>query len=273
MPPYVNVDLEKSSNNAGIGGNKKAEFILADCDDIQTFPNRDGKGIVITDDFIMKPGKYMIRVYITQSTMKASVESTGDPDAKGIIHTVEGEHPGDAVALREFRNAWQNKNAIVFIRKCGSEQVNQYGDECAPMQLEFKGQDDKDKTNTAFTFKSVQNGPDVADYQGTFTFDTVRATFPADETNLQVQLGEGQYQLTNGTAAAAEIIALSGSIDGGVYTLLGSGGNHPSTIANATSAFLLKDGTTWTALAGATLTVRAFKSGPTEYKFFELSRT
>ena len=267
--PYVKLNVTKASDNSGLGGNKKAELILTDCEDVLTFPSRDEKGIVITDNVVMKPGKYMISLYVTQSTIKAGADAAGDPDAKGIEQSIEAEHPGDAVALREFRTNWQNKNMLIFIRKCGSNKTNMYGDECSPMQLVFKSEDDKDKNKTTFTFKSLQKGPDVADYQGTFTFDSVIGTIPANADTINVAAGPGRYQLTSGTASAIDIINISNAIDGESYTFIGSGGAHPSTFIGAP---FLNRGGDWTAITGSEITYKAYLAGFMNMFFLEISR-
>jgi hypothetical protein len=56
-----------------------------------------------------------------------------------------------------------------------------------------------------------------------------------------------------------------------VFTLLGSGGSYPSTIPTGND-FILASGTTWTALANAHITFKAFKDGGATYKFIEQSR-
>ncbi|MCX6270507.1 MAG: hypothetical protein NTU44_04665 [Bacteroidetes bacterium] len=67
------------------------------------------------------------------------------------------------------------------------------------------------------------------------------------------------------------ITALNNPVDGYVYTLLGSGGTYPGTIATGGN-FILASGTGWTATAGAKLQLKAFKDGASTFKFIELSR-
>ncbi len=122
-------------------------------------PARDSKGIVITGNLAFDPGAYMVKVYATQHTIKAGADSEGDPDAKGIIQSIEFEHPGDAAAIREFRANWMNKNIGIIVESCGTTEKNLYGSPCAPLHMVFKAEDDKDKTKTTFTFKSTQKGP------------------------------------------------------------------------------------------------------------------
>ena len=268
---YVKVDVNKPGDNKGVGGDKKAMIILFDFDDVATMPVRDSKGIVITGNLAFKSGAYMSKIYATQSTIKAGADSEGDPDAKGITQSVEFDHPGDEVAIREFRSNWMNRNIGIIIEKCSDTKKNLYGSLCAPLQMVFKAEDDKDKKKTAFTFKSVQKGPDVADYQGSLTFDTVMATVAANATSLNVASGEGRYQLTTGSGSAASITTMTNPINGGKYTLLGSGGTYPSTIEKDND-FILSSGTTWTAIEGAEITFEAFKSTSSTWIFIECSR-
>jgi hypothetical protein len=270
---YVKVNVLKPGDNKGSGGDKLDHITIFDWDDVLVNPARDSKGVVITGNFQMNPNAYMITLYSTQDKTKANVDSEGDPDAKGFTHTVEVSHPGNEVAIREFRSYWVNRNVSIIIERCSSTTKTLYGTKCAPLQMVIKAEDDKDKTLTTFTFKSTQkSGLDCADYQGTMTMETVTGTVAADDASPDVTQGEGQYQLTTGTAAPVIITTLDNAIDGGSYTLLGSGGAHPSTVGIAND-FILASGIGWTALAGAQLTVKAYKSGAATWKFFELSRS
>jgi len=165
-----------------------------------------------------------------------------------------------------------NRNVGIIIQRCSDTKKKLYGTPCAPLQMVYDAKDTKDTNHTEFTFTSSQKGPIVCDYQGTTTFDTVTGTVDADATTVDVAAGEGQYQLTDGTAAAVDLTALTNPADGKTYTLLGSGGTYPSTIA-ASGNWLLKSGVAWTALTGASITLKAFKDGASTYKFLEISRT
>ncbi|MEI7723463.1 MAG: hypothetical protein WCK09_00305 [Bacteroidota bacterium] len=267
---YVKVDVSKPGDNKGVGGDKKATVTIFDWDDVASMPARNASGIVITGNITLNAGAYMSKLYATQSTIKAGADSEGDPDAKGIMQSVEFEHPGDSQAIREFRANWMNKNIGIIIERCSSVQKNQYGTPCSPLQMVFKAEDDKDKNKTTFTFKSINKGPDVADYQGTMTYSTVLATIAADAATVNLVTGSGRYALTSGVAAAATITTCSNAVDGMSFTLVGSGGAFPSEITG--DDFVLSSGTAWTAIAGAEITFKAFKSGASAWKFFELSR-
>jgi hypothetical protein len=269
---YTKVNVTKPGMNLGVGGNKKAKVTLFDMDDVVTFPARDSKGVVSLDNIVFAEGAYMITLYAIQNTIKAGHKGEGDPDKKGYIQTVEFEHPGDEIAILEFDANWLNRNVGIIVEKCSNNRKKLYGTPCAPMQLVSEATDDKDTCNTKFSFASTQKGPIESDYQGTLTLDTVKGTPAADATAVDVAAGEGQYQLTDGTSAAAALTGLTNPAEGLTYTLLGSGGAHPSTIA-ASGNWLLKSGTAWTALAGASITLKAFKDGASTYKFLEISRS
>lgn len=268
---YTKVDVLKPGDNKGVGGDKKDKLIIFDWDDVLTMPQRDSKGIVITGNIVFKPNTYQTKLYVTQSTIKAGADSEGDPDAKGITQTVEGSHPGDSVEIREFRANWMNKNIGIIIEKCGTQRKNLYGTPCAPLQMVFKAEDDKDKNNTTFTFKSIQKGPDVADYQGTFTFDAPIATVPAATETINVAAGEGRYQLTSGVAGC-RIMGLTGGVEGGVYTLVGSGGAHPPDISTDEGEIILEHGINWVALEGSEITIRAYPIANNTLSYYEQSR-
>jgi hypothetical protein len=270
---YVKVTVLKPGDNKGTGGDKKDKITIIDCDDILTMPDRDSKGVVIAGNIVMKPNTYMIQLYTTQDKTKATCDSEGEPDAKGFVHGVEVAHPGDEVEIREFRSYWVNRNVMIVIERCSNSKKNLYGTPCAPLQMVVKAEDDKDKLISTFTFKSTQKSKyDIADYQGTLTYDTVVGTFAADDATPTVAAGEGRYQTTTGSASVVPITALDNPVDGKTYTLLGCGGTYPPTIVKAGS-FILASGVTWTALTGATITFKAIKSDTSAYTFVELSRS
>jgi hypothetical protein len=269
---YVKTDIPKASGNPGTGGNKKDQIILMALQDILNFPERDSKGVVITGDFVMKPGCYAVRIYATKESIKAGSTSEGDTDAEGFNHNLEFEHPGNSTDIREFKTHWLSQDIIALVEHCSNGKKDLLGTLCAPLRLSTKWEDDKDKNKSTITLKSSQKSEfEVADYRGSLTFDSVTGTVPADDTSPDVSAGQGRYQLSDGTSASAEITTLDNPVNGGVYTLLGSGGSHPSTIPSGND-FVLASGTTWTALANSQITFKAFKDGASTFKFIEQSR-
>lgn len=268
---YIKNNLTKPGTNKGVGGNKKDKITFFDFDDVLTFPSRDDGGIVITGNIVMKPNAYMITVYGSVDTIKNNSESGGETDAKGITQSVIFNHPGNDVEVREFRTNWLSRSIGIIVEHCADTKVDQYGSPCAPLLMDFKHDEDKDKNVTEFTIKSALKGPDVADYRGTMTYSMVTGTITADAITADVSNGTGRYLLTDGTDSSSIITTCENAVVGGKYTFVGSGGSNPSMIAKEND-FLLANGTTWTALAGSEITFQAFKSDTASWKFLELSR-
>jgi len=269
---YTKVNVVKPGDNKGVGGNKKNRIIIFDMDDVLTYPARNADGITVDASFVMNPGAYMVSLYATQSTIKTGSDAEGDPDAKGIIQNLEFDHPGNSVEIRAFRQYWMNRNIGAIVESCDGTSKEQLGTPCAPLQLAFKFESSKDKSVTSMTFKSTQKGPEIAEYNGSSTFDTINATLAAGATSVDLATGDGQYQTTSGVAAPATIATLTNPAAGIVFTLLGSGGAFPTTIA-ATATFLLANGTAWTALSGSSITFRVIQTGGSTYAALEQSRT
>lgn len=268
---YVKTDVAKPGDNKGVGGNKKGRIIIFDMDDVLSYPARNADGITVESNFGMKVGTYMVSLYATQSTIKTGSDAEGDPDAKGIIQNLEFDHPGNSVEIRAFRQYWMNRNVGAIVETCDGTGKEQLGTPCAPLQLVFKYESTKDKSVTSMTFKSTQKGPDIAEYNGNMTFDIVTGTFFGLATAVDLTNGEGIYQLTDNPAVSVAFSELTNVVNGQVFTLLGSGGSFPSTIAPCPS-FIMANGTSWTALAGASITFKVFKNGAATFAAIEVSR-
>lgn len=268
---YTKVNVAKSQKpSPGKGGGKKPLITFVDIDDLVSESPRDSKGIVIAGNHQFKPNAYAIQIYATPDTLAGKGTSEGDIDAEAIIQEFMFAHPGSEIELREFSYNWLSRNCLIFVDKCEGGDVDQYGSSCAPMRMKLEAVDDKDKNNTVFTFTSSNRGPHIAKYQGTLTLSSVADTVDADDTTVDLSAGPGEYQLTDNTSAT-EITTCINATDQLVFTLLGSGGANPASITDAND-FILSGGTSWSGLAGSSITFRAFKSGASSWKFIELSR-
>lgn len=268
---YVKVNVGRPSGNAGSGGNRSDKVTFIDLDDVLTFPSRDANGVRITDNIVMKPGAYAVEVYGTITTMSDGFKAEGDPDKRGFMPSVSFEHPGDSVEILEFIQNWTNKNIAVILDKCDGSFKKLYGSPCAPLQLNPEAANSKDSNANVLALESVVKSQTVpAVYEGTVTLSTATGTFAADDATPSVANGTGRYELANNTAAN-EITSLDDAANGKLYTLVGMGGSTPSTVT-ASADFILANGTTWTATAGATLTVRAMAVAG-GFKFIEQSRS
>jgi hypothetical protein len=268
---YVAVSIARPGGNAGAGGDKRDYLALFRWEDVQTLPARDANGVVIPGTIVMKPGKYMVKIYTTPTSISATNTTEGDADAKSFMHAVVANHPGSRKEILEFVQNITNENVGIIVFKCSENAQYLYGTPCAPLQLNNTGTDDNEQNIQEMNFEATVRSKFVpAIYEGTLTLESPLATIAADVTDPSVALGSGQYQLTNNTTATV-ITTLEDAVDGGVYTLLGSGGSNPSEITGGD--FLLKNGTSWDAFAGSQITFRAFKDGASSFKFIELSRS
>lgn len=269
---YVKVDVSKNTakQSPGAGADKKSKVTLIDIDDLVSEAARDSKGIVISGNHTFNENAYAIVLYVTPDTISGKATSEGDIDAENFVQELVVAHPGSAKEIREFRSNWINRNILAFIEHCSDGSVDQYGSSCAPLRMKIEATDDKDMNKSVFTFTSANKGPDIAIYEGTLTLSSVADTVDADETTIDLTAGPGEYQLTDNTGAT-ELTTCTDAVDGMVFTLLGSGGDNPASITDAND-FVLKNGTSWSGIANARITFKAFKDGSSSWKFFELSR-
>ena len=270
---YIKVNVTKpTTQSPGKGGDKKNKITFIDLDDLVSEASRDSKGIVISGNHQFKDSTYAIEIYATIDSISGKANSEGDIDAEGMIQEVLFAHPGSEKEVREFRSNWLNRNIMIIVDHCLSGIKDQYGSICAPLRMKLEATDDKEQNKSSFTFTSAQKGPDIGIYEGTITLSSPVATVPEDATSVDLSSGEGEYQMTDGSVAPVTITTCTNVVDGMVFTLLGSGGSHPSTITDAND-FILKNGTSWSALANSTITFKAYKDGAATWKFIEQSRT
>jgi hypothetical protein len=271
---YIKANVLRPAKSApGSGGDKKDTLILFDFDDLAEDGYSRSHNNVVTDQLVFKPGKKMILVYGTVSTMKGNYDTEGEEDAEGFTHGFEFNHPGDSLEIMELIQNWTGKNIGAITRKCSENYMKQYGTPCAPLKLKASGQDDKDANLQKMVFKNTVKAPVVpGKYEGTLTLEGVMGTIEADDNDIQLTNGQGQYQLTPGTTAAVMIDTISDAADKMVFTVLGSGGTYPPYISMTSRDFVLQDGVVWNAEANSQITFRVMKVGSTAYKAIEISR-
>mgnify|MGYP006289151795 FL=1 len=268
---YTMVSVVKPKPGAGTPGNKKDRIVIFDWDDVLTFNRVPGEAAV-DGNLVMKAGKYQIEIYATLSSISPSYSTEGDPDAMGIIHALAFNHPGASKEIKDFLQNHLNKNLGAIVQKCGSNEMTVYGSPCHPLQLNPTGVEDENQVAQQITLTGINRTEYwPADYTGTLTLASATGTFAQDDATPSVANGHGQYQTVDNTTPT-EITSLDDAVDKGVYTLLGSGGSEPSTIPSGND-FILRNGTTWTALAGSQITFKAIKTGASSFQFVEQSRS
>jgi len=270
MSNYIKASVKRPTGNPGKAIQPRDLLVIYDVDDIAYFPERDGAGVVITDDIVLNSGAYGIELYLTPGTVEITSPSDGDPDAEGFTPSIKFNHPGNKQEIREFKTNWLGRNAVIVVRYCTGES-DLLGSPCNPMRLSVAYTGNSDGNTNELTFAQAMKGDDIAIYKGTLTLEEPVATVDAGADTV-TYVSDGQYQLSDGSGA---IKSIEGGSHGSIITLLGgnvtttssssstateteSGTDTLPTCVVASDTILLKDGATWTGTLGSTLTLRAF---------------
>lgn len=137
------VSVKKASSSAGRPKGKKHYVILFRWEDVATF-TKDEDGIAVSA-LEFADTKKPIAVYGTSSTIKAWDTLTGSADAKGYLHHVAWESPGDSKEFAVCRNILVNEDLGAIVIDCGGGDVKIAGTPCTPLVFSSdEGQDDNE---------------------------------------------------------------------------------------------------------------------------------
>jgi len=273
---FVKINIPKSTKGAaGAPQGKDTDIVHFDWADVVFTPTRDSNGIKMVGGFQFKPGKYAIKIYGTSSSINLPRSSEGEEDSMGFTALPEYSHPGSPLEIEEFIANMTNRALGVAVRvgDCDGEEpyYKVYGSKCNPLNLMVEGQDNNEGVKDLIKFNQFRRGSVLPGrYYGTFPFDEANVV-PADATAVDVANGSGEYQLQDNAAVTA-ILDLLNPSHGGTYTLIGSGGTNPATLASGGN-FILAGATDWQGVAGARITLKAYAQGEGEFVFFEQSRS
>lgn len=135
------VSVKRVSSSAGRPKGKKHYLVLFRWEDVEDF-TKDTDGITVTA-LTFKEGKTPIGVYATSKTIKAWDTLTGDTDAKGYLHHVGFESPGDTKEMASMRNQLVNEDLGAIVINCNGEDAKLAGSPCTPLVFSSdEGQDD-----------------------------------------------------------------------------------------------------------------------------------
>lgn len=274
---FIKVNIPKT-NIAGAGApqGKDPNILIWDWADVQASPTRDSKGIKGEGSFVFKDGKYAIKVYATSSTISLPRTSEGEEDAVSFQSLPEFSHPGSPLEIEEFFANMTNRAIGLAVRvgDCDSNEdpyYKVYGTKCNPLSLMVEGTDNNEGVKDLVKFQQFRRSQNLPmRYYGNFTFDEANLV-PVDAAEVDVASGSGEYQLQDNTIATA-VTDLTNAVHGGTYTLIGSGGANPATIASGGN-FILAGATDWSGLAGARITLKAYEQAGGAFVFFEHSRS
>ncbi|MAR57244.1 MAG: hypothetical protein CMM93_08685 [Rickettsiales bacterium] len=266
-------NIKSKGAGAGAASANRPNVTFVRAEDVLVFPTRDAKGVKLVGDFVLKSGAKMFTIYLTPSKQVKNYTSEGDEDMETIKQKFEGWHPGDDLDINEFVQNNLGVGYFIIADNCTDGFKRAYGTPCAPMKLNAEQTDDSSGRGVKMTFEQIVGSKYVpAFYEGNLSLAA-----PAD-TDVSVdalQATGNSYKVEDlDTTAAIDI----NSIDiehGEQITLIGSGGADPATLsagAHTDAVVHLKDGTQWTALEDATITLEVFEDG-TNTLLIEKNRT
>lgn len=103
------------NNNPGRPNPKSNYIILFKTDDLAAKPVKAADGVTVSTPLSFKAGKKPIEIYATNVTIKVGDKTSGDPDKKGFIHSIEFEHPGSGTEFAQFMNENVNENLMAIV--------------------------------------------------------------------------------------------------------------------------------------------------------------
>lgn len=260
---YIKQSVKKPTGaSPGAASPKDPNVIIIDTADILQWPTRNGKGVKLEGNFVLREGASMIQIYMTPSKSKPTWESEGDEDAISIKQKFEGEHPGDELEINEFIQNWLGTNLVVIYGGCNDKYRRVLGSQCAPLQLKPSSQDDNEGRKKMMLFEQFAATNQVPGfYEGALSF----AEPTAVSANIAVTQ-DTRYKVAS-LDTTAPIKFTSVALEHGAYiSLIGSGGTDPAVLSSSTDdtdpvQVYLEGGANWTALNNAVINLRVFKSG------------
>ena len=258
--------LLKVGANPGMPTPKRGEAIAVRTADVQTWPTLNADGVSWDGNFVFKPGTGFTKIYMTQTTQKASLESAGAPDAYGSKGKFMGEYPGTPKEAMIWAKKHNSDGFVIFYGGCDADEFKTLGSKCLPMILQVAMEDTNEKNFMTLTFEQEMiNDQFIRFYSG--TVDSEAEIKQVTGATVDLAVADGNiYQLASTAVTASIDIDSSDLEDGQVVSIIGGGGAAPMTLANAPTgdpAVLLKDGATWTALAGAVINLKVIVADKT----------
>jgi hypothetical protein len=263
---YTLKKLEKAGTGAASPGGRFAYIALVD--DLLSFPNTDDKGVVLQGQPVYKEGKSAVAIYLTSSTKEFSYESQGEEDARTHKLKFVGSHPGTEQEALEFALNNLDKDFIVFIPGCQSnEPVKVLGRPCAPLKFKSSHKSGKDGQKFEFTFEQETGSKYVY-----FIFNGPIQSEPiisaeVDFSTPVTSLVEVQKVKNLAASDSLEFGALA-NLTAKQVTFLGQEENvsKACTISEDLTApvlVLTNGGLPWTAVKGSAITFEVYETGAT----------
>lgn len=259
---------------SGAPQGKSTDVVIFNFANIKKWPKRDQNGVKMEGTIVFDEGAYIQEIYATSSSISTPKSSEGEEDSVGFNGTPEFSHPGSPLEIEEFiaQNTNQQLGVAFRLGGCsgGEDYYKVYGTPCNPLRLLVEGQDNNDGVKDLMKFEQARKADVLPGrYYGTWTRARVNIVQPNSQ-EIDVTTGIGEYQLQDNDSPVV-IENIVNAVDGGVYTLKGSGGENPATIQASSNNFMLR--LDWQALANTILTLRAFMKEDGSFVFIEQSRS
>lgn len=219
---YIRKSVRRAPGSPGSGIKVRDSIVLYNIEDILYMPAPDSKGVLITDDIVMKPGCYGIEVYMTPGTVETASPAEGDTDAIGFKPSVKFRHPGNELEIREFKTNEINSKFIGVIRHCSGKPADLIGSMCNPCKITPSYTGNNDSNANEFTLEQISPGDDFYIYTGNIPLEVVQTLDETggDNSSVTVLVSSGARYIYTGTSTIKEI---DGGQEGDVITILGSG--------------------------------------------------
>jgi hypothetical protein len=264
---------KKPGGGAGAAVPNKPNVTFVLSKDVLARPIRDARGVKLQGNYVLNPGAKMFTVYGIPSKQKQSFAAEGEEDMMSFKQTYELVFPGDTLEANELFQYLLGEDVEIIADNCVDGHKRVFGTACSPMKLKNSYEASSSGRMHTLNFSQEIGTQFVpAFYYGELVFANPTAT----DVTIDVTVANGtHYKVAPLETTAAISIASIDQPAGKLITILGSGGGDPATLANGASTaatFILKDGTTWTALDNATITFRVFEDGSDTF-LIEESRT
>lgn len=168
-------DINKNLVNGENMGGVCQEIFFALHSDVLTFPTKPvtpaslDENAVLTGDLIMKTGKRMFKLYISDDSGELKIEPVGETDGRSFVMHLTFFHPGMQKTILGFMNSTKNEN-LVFIAQDSEGQKYLLGDALRPAI--FQGSPDGNGTSKetagrkGMSFEFTYKTGNVYVYQG-----------------------------------------------------------------------------------------------------------
>lgn len=264
MYTFKKLDRPVAGSGAPTTGSRFA--YLARLKDVVSFPDTDANGVRLVGLPVFKPGSGLVPVYLTSSTREFSYETQGDQDARSFKVKFVASHPGNELEALEFAQNMLDEEFAVFIPGCKStDAVKVLGRPCAPLIFKSSHKSGKDGSKFEFTFEQEVGGKNtymlyfgplntLETVYGDIDFATPATTF-ANVQNVKATGTASTLSITNLDALTETQVTFVGNeLDPAKAGIIKQKETTPILI-------LLKDGLSWTAVKGSSITFEVIKSG------------